>query len=598
MSVRSPHQTVRFEPRILTFILVIVSLLASLVVAADASPEPSDLVTAPLGPDIINTLNDVDNPVRMVSIALDSQGLPSVAYFDRNDRTMFVRCLDVDCASTASPRRVSKQVKAIRPEEIRMARNDGPVLALDRDDRPVIAYFENPFDEPELTVVRCTNNGCRGTQAPVSVTPRSGQDSLAMVLDRDGYPVVAYLSEDGPTVVHCSNADCSGNPTSHSPVADEPFATGISIVLAENGNPIVAFSDGIDIKLLLCRNQSCSGPHSSSSPAAVEGLRYGRMGRPSLTLDSQGYPVIGYASAGMMMVLHCSNPDCSGDQTAQTVDTSDDRLVRSILSLSVDSQDYPVLAYQAHSGREEVVLRISDSDLAVLHCSNADCSGAQSPSYPDTAGNTGMSPSMVLDGSGNPVVAYNADPRSLKVLHCYDTGGCGGQDQDQDGVAHSEDNCRAVFNPEQTDWDQDGKGNECDAAPGVDPLDVVPDPVSIPVECGAGFEDANIIVGTDANERLVGTNGSDVIIGVGGRNRIIGKGGRDCLVGGDGRDKISGGGGDDVIFGHGGRDRLKGGRGDDFIDGGSGNDKVIGKKGRDTCTGATPRRTKSCEVII
>ncbi len=593
MSFRSPQSTVRFESRVFTFILVIVSLIAGLVVAADASPQPSDLVTSPLGPDIINTLNDVDDPQAAVSVALDSEGFPSIAYFDREDKTMFVKCLDTDCASTASPRRVSRLVESEGARKVLFpVRTVGPGFALDREDRPIIAYLATLGG---LTVVRCTNTGCTGTQTPVEVAPNGKEPALT--LDRDGYPVIAYVGEDGPMVVHCSNADCSGNPTSHSPTTETGRIRGISIVLAENGNPVLAYSDGQDVKLLICKNQSCSGPHESVSPATPERVSHGRTKSASLTLDSNGYPVIGYSTGGTLMVLHCSNSDCSGDQTAQTVDTSDDRIVRSIMSLSVDSQDYPVLAYQLEAVTERVI-KFAETDLAVLHCSSADCSGAQSPSYPDTAGNTGMSPSMVLDGSGNPVVAYNADPRSLKVLHCYDTGGCGGQDQDQDGVAHSEDNCRAVFNPEQADWDQDGKGNECDAAPGVDPLDVVPDPVSIPVECGAGFEDANIIVGTDANERLVGTNGSDVIIGVGGRNRIIGKGGRDCLVGGDGRDKISGGGGDDVIFGHGGRDRLKGGRGDDFIDGGSGNDKVIGKKGRDTCTGATPRRTKSCEVII
>jgi hypothetical protein len=435
-------------------------------------------------------------------------------------------------------------------------------------------------------------------QAPQTVASSGGPHSLSVALDSNGFPVLAYSGDDGPAVVHCSNAGCSGNPTGHSPGDDDGFVSGSSIVLAQNGNPIVAYSDGQDVKLIICKNQNCSGPHEAISPAAMEGMSYLGTGRPSMALDSRGYPVIGYSSNSMLMVLHCSNSDCSGSQMAETVDAADGRFVRSILSLSVDSQNYPVMALQTQSRVEERTLKLGASDLAVLHCSNADCSGSQVSSFPDTAGYTGLAPSMVLDSSGNPVVAYNADPGKLKVLHCYDTGGCGGQDQDQDGITHSEDNCKAVYNPEQSDWDQDGRGNECDGSPGVDPSDIVPDPVVIPAECGPGFENANIIVGTNANERLVGTNGSDVIIGVGGRNRIIGKGGRDCLIGGSGRDKISGGGGNDVIYGHGGRDRLKGGRGDDYIDGGPGNDKVIGKKGRDTCTGATPRRTKSCEIII
>ncbi|GAB3037890.1 hypothetical protein GCM10011376_38350 [Nocardioides flavus (ex Wang et al. 2016)] len=42
-------------------------------------------------------------------------------------------------------------------------------------------------------------------------------------------------------------------------------------------------------------------------------------------------------------------------------------------------------------------------------------------------------------------------------------------ESDGDGVPDSVDNCPSVANPDQTDWDGDGAGNACDAAPGTDP---------------------------------------------------------------------------------------------------------------------------------
>src|SRR5688572_29295512 len=40
-----------------------------------------------------------------------------------------------------------------------------------------------------------------------------------------------------------------------------------------------------------------------------------------------------------------------------------------------------------------------------------------------------------------------------------------GPDDDNDGVANQFDNCAAVSNPDQADWDQDGQGDPCDPDP-------------------------------------------------------------------------------------------------------------------------------------
>jgi hypothetical protein len=44
-----------------------------------------------------------------------------------------------------------------------------------------------------------------------------------------------------------------------------------------------------------------------------------------------------------------------------------------------------------------------------------------------------------------------------------------GPDRDLDGLPDDEDNCAAIFNPDQADDDEDAAGNTCDPTPGIDP---------------------------------------------------------------------------------------------------------------------------------
>lgn len=106
--------------------------------------------------------------------------------------------------------------------------------------------------------------------------------------------------------------------------------------------------------------------------------------------------------------------------------------------------------------------------------------------------------------------------------------------------------------------------------------------------CDAQFapmQTRNVIMGTDAGERIKGTSGDDIIVAGGGDDRVIAKKGNDWVSGGSGDDKIKGGEGNDVIMGDEGDDILKGGKGNDVILGGEGDDKIKGNKGNDELDG-------------
>jgi hypothetical protein len=286
-----------------------------------------------------------------------------------------------------------------------------PSVVLDASGNPVISYYdESNYD---LKLLHCNDPNCAGGDESITSPDTAGvvgwESSLA--LDASGNPVVSYydLTNHDLKVLHCGNPTCTSGNSMTSPHTGGDVGHETSLALDSSGYPVLSYYDwtNSDLKVLHCGNPNCTSGNSITSPDTG-----GEVGHhPSLALDSSGYPVISYwdQTNGDLKVMHCNDPNCSGgDETITSPDTGGD--VGYYPSLVLDGTGYPVVSYYD----------ATNADLKVMRCNDPNCSGGdESMTSPDTGGDVGSSPSLVLDASGNAVVSYEeAITEDLKVLHC------------------------------------------------------------------------------------------------------------------------------------------------------------------------------------
>lgn len=92
---------------------------------------------------------------------------------------------------------------------------------------------------------------------------------------------------------------------------------------------------------------------------------------------------------------------------------------------------------------------------------------------------------------------------------------------------------------------------------------------------------------------LVGSNGDDVIAGTDWGDGLYGRKGNDTICGFGGYDYLEGNRGNDYMDGGNRSDGMRGGSGDDTLIGGRGYDAVNGNRGNDTCDA---EREYHCEL--
>jgi Ca2+-binding RTX toxin-like protein len=95
------------------------------------------------------------------------------------------------------------------------------------------------------------------------------------------------------------------------------------------------------------------------------------------------------------------------------------------------------------------------------------------------------------------------------------------------------------------------------------------------------FDGSFLILGTDGDDTITGTNQNDIILAGGGNDRASGGDGNDCIRGEAGNDRVDGSNANDTVLGDAGKNVVIGGRGNDILRGDKGADKLDGGIGND-----------------
>jgi hypothetical protein len=303
-------------------------------------------------------------------------------------------------------------------------------LAINAGGYPVVAYWTNTAPDGTLWLLVCQGQtNCHGTKSIEN--PAAGR-SPSLQLDASGNPVIAFvIPEVDPTpdrivLLHCDNATCSGDQSGNIVDVGETSVGRPSLALDINEFPVITYiNSSHEIEVVHCNDVDCAGNDESVSTvtSATDNSNY-----LSMALDSNGYPVVAHlrtaplASRGLY-ILHCNDANCSGNDESLVLQSVGFTSIAStrVTSLKLDSNGYPVVAY--YEGANIHALRI-------LHCNDANCTGDdESVTSPDnTAFSKGDFPSLVLDSNDYPVVSFQGTEGEMAVMHCNDVNCAGGDE--------------------------------------------------------------------------------------------------------------------------------------------------------------------------
>jgi hypothetical protein len=385
---------------------------------AAAAPAPAGTPTG--------TLSILDTGLQSTgvasSIAVGVDGLGIISYFvgvHTHQNLRVAHCLDPTCT-------------AITTTDVDTVGDVGMFssIKIGSDGLPLITYVSTrsvsfAFTQ-DLKVAHCNDIACTSATITTLDSAARVDDISPLTIGGDGLGLIAYQDTTSSAstkinVAHCANVACtSATFTTIATVMPDNGSSGgystLGIATGSNGLGVISYYDGGQnemLKVAACTNANCSTKVTTIVDRSVDPVNRMLGGWASLTIGSDGLPLIGYnayrAGSGTdLKIAHCLNLQCTASTTiiADTGSVS----VGINTDIAIGGDGLGVVSYFDSTNR----------DLKLAHCANLACTAATA-TVVDSFDNVGLRSSVTAGTDGLPLISYQGPGLigvALRVVHC------------------------------------------------------------------------------------------------------------------------------------------------------------------------------------
>lgn len=294
-------------------------------------------------------------------------------------------------------------------------------LAIGSDGLPIIAFYD--VSTESLKTAKCFKPDCTGPRTIKTIQGGISGNQIGfyndIIIGNDGFPIIAFARIDTNElkVARCASLDCGISTIT--PINDAAGNEGYRLSMAKDssGNPIISYIDTVDnnLEVAICGDPSCA-----TATIRDTGNIASTAVTPSIGLFGGLYPFVGYVNGSLLNMYVCTATDCATSvmRTALEVATA----INNIDAFTIGSNDIPALAYFSDSTTDTIKILSCRSAVPAEACTTGPAGNRHYSPVAQISG-TVNDISVGKTANGLPVVAYheNAGSDLLKVASCATT---------------------------------------------------------------------------------------------------------------------------------------------------------------------------------
>ncbi len=167
---------------------------------------------------------------------------------------------------------------------------------------PYLVYYDEVAKAVQL--IRCTNRSCSKNEPPTPLVTSVTAADVAMMIGRDGFPIVAFRETEKSDVhvVACGDVACTQETRTQTIVDDggergDKVGAFLQIIAGNDSNPVLAYRDEThgSVKLSICGDQVCS--REKRAFQVVDGGDGSDLGHDLSMKSSGGFLYLAYRDA-------------------------------------------------------------------------------------------------------------------------------------------------------------------------------------------------------------------------------------------------------------------------------------------------------------